>query len=198
MLTTNLAWFTSYLNGRKQYIKITESADTVRKDIKSGVPQGSILALLLFLLYVQDLPNSSNVLVPIMHAEDTLLFEYSNIKTLFKIVNGELIKVSDWFSANKLSLNTLLGSATSFPSFFILSWVFFISSINTFKFYIKLAMFFSCFSNSALNIFSIISMFSSENNLSTFPISFSKLFPISLLDQTFSTQYTIITLKCIK
>ena len=72
--TMNLSWFASYLNGRKQYIKITESADTVKKDIKCGVTQGSILGLLLFLLYVKDLPNSPNVLVPIMFAEDTNFF----------------------------------------------------------------------------------------------------------------------------
>ena len=47
--TTNLAWFASYLNGRKQYIKVTEPADTLKKDIKCGVPQGSILGPLLFL-----------------------------------------------------------------------------------------------------------------------------------------------------
>ena len=72
--TMNLSWFVSYLNGRKQYIKITESADTLKKDIKCGVTQGSILGLLLFLLYVKDLPNSPNVLVPIMFAEDTNFF----------------------------------------------------------------------------------------------------------------------------
>ena len=68
--TTNLAWFVSYLNGRKQYVEITESADTVKKDIRCGVPQGSILGPLLLLLHENDLPNSSNVLVPIMFAED--------------------------------------------------------------------------------------------------------------------------------
>ena len=72
--TTNLVWFASYLNDRKQYIKVTESADTVKKNIKCGVPQDSILGPLLFLLYVNDIPNSSNVLVLIMFADDTNLF----------------------------------------------------------------------------------------------------------------------------
>ena len=104
--TTNLAWCPSYLNGRKQYIKINESADTLKKDIKCGVPQGSILVPLPFLLYVKDLPNSSNVLVPIMFADDTnLFFEHSNINTLFKTVNDKLIKINEWFSAKKLLLN---------------------------------------------------------------------------------------------
>ena len=87
--TTNLAWFASYLNGRKQYIKITESVDRIKKDIKCGMPQGSILGSLLFLLYVNNIPNSSNVLLPIMFTDDTnLFFEHSNKNTLFKTVNG--------------------------------------------------------------------------------------------------------------
>ena len=56
--TTNLVWFACYLNGRKKYIKIAESANTLEKDIKCGVPQGSLLGPFLLLFYVNDLPNS--------------------------------------------------------------------------------------------------------------------------------------------
>ena len=84
-------------------MKITEFADTVKKDIKCGMPQGSIIGPLLFLLYVNDLPNSPNVLVTIMFADNTNFFEHSNINK-FKTFNDELIKINECFSANKLSL----------------------------------------------------------------------------------------------
>ena len=60
--STNLSSSKSYLNGRKQYIKITECADTLKKYIKCRVLQGSILGPLLLLLYVNGLPSPSNVL----------------------------------------------------------------------------------------------------------------------------------------
>ena len=55
---------------------------------------------------MNDLPNVSNMLDPIMFADDTnLFFSNSNIKTLFATVNHELEKISLWFIANRLSLN---------------------------------------------------------------------------------------------
>ena len=76
------------------------------KYIKRGMPQGTMLGRLLFLLHVNDLPNSSNVFVPIMFADDTnLFFERSNLNTLFKTNNDELIKINEWFSVSKQSLN---------------------------------------------------------------------------------------------
>ena len=74
--------------------------------MKCGVSQGYILGPLLFLLYINDLHFASDLLNPIMFADDTNLF-YSNkdINTAFLKVNDELQKINEWFIFNKLSLN---------------------------------------------------------------------------------------------
>ena len=111
----NLAWFRSYLTNRIQYISITRDLETDTKNICCGVPQGSILGPLLFLLYVNDLHNST-ALDPIMFADDTNLFyEHNDLKTLFSLVNQELQKINEWFEANKLSLNVDKKKILSFP-----------------------------------------------------------------------------------
>ena len=102
---TNLNWFRSYLSNRKQYIS-TGQDNTAMKLITCGVPQGSILGPLLFLIFVNDLTQATPILDPIMFADDTNLF-YSNknLDFLFQTVNKELININSWFQANKLSLN---------------------------------------------------------------------------------------------
>jgi hypothetical protein len=100
-----LDWFKDYLYNRKQYVYYN-SCDSELKDIICGVPQGSILGPLLFILYVNDIINTSNVLDVILFADDTtILYSNKDIRSKFGLINNELKEVSNWFRANKLSVN---------------------------------------------------------------------------------------------
>ena len=98
-------WFASYLKGRFQTTKIKNSISE-KREIMYGVPQGSVLGPLLFLVYLNDICNSSNLLDFFLFADDTnLLYVDRSLKNLEITVNKELAKVSDWLIANKLTLN---------------------------------------------------------------------------------------------
>ena len=102
---TALEWFKSYLSNRKQYIS-SQDVSKICLDIICGVPQGSILEPLFFLIYVNDLFKGSNYLMKLMVADDTNIFLFHNyIDTLFDSTNMEPTNVSTWFKSNKLSLN---------------------------------------------------------------------------------------------
>ncbi len=98
-------WFKNYLNNRKQFV-VYNSAKSPTENVKCGVPQGSILGPLLFILYMNDICYTSHLLNMILFADDTTVF-YSNknISALCDTMNTELQEVSNWFKANKLSLN---------------------------------------------------------------------------------------------
>ena len=101
----NLGWFESYLSNRKQFMTYGDKQINI-ETITCGVPQGSILGPLMFLIFVNDLHKVTQYLDPIMFANDTKLFySHKNTKTLFQIVNSELKLVNEWFLANNLSLN---------------------------------------------------------------------------------------------
>ena len=118
---TNLQWFKSYLKNRKQFITCGNFS-TSYINISCGVPQGSILVPLLFLVYVICLFScllSMTIIIRLnfrsMFADDTNLFySHQNIETLFGTVNCELEKICEWSRANKLSLKVTKTNYTLF------------------------------------------------------------------------------------
>ena len=98
-------WFVSYLSNRKQYVSVNGHASD-ELIITHGVPQGSVLGPLLFLLFINDLPSVSKFLTFYLFADDTnIYYESSDLMNIQKIVNRELRKVRKWLEANRLALN---------------------------------------------------------------------------------------------
>ena len=106
----SLKWFMSYLSQRTQYVEVN-GIQSPKMVIQTGVPQGSILGPLSFLIYMNDIPSANEYFTFILYADDTTLFStmtYSlpalpheqNVS-----INGEHLKVNDWLVANRLSLN---------------------------------------------------------------------------------------------
>jgi len=97
-------FFHSYLSNRCQFTKFGET-ESSRINRTCGVPQGSILGPLLFLLYINELPQAS-AFQTVLFADDTCLSKISNcMRTLQAAVNGEIKHVDDWLISNKLTLN---------------------------------------------------------------------------------------------
>ena len=102
---TVLQWFESYLSNRERVVKISNVLSE-KKYISWGVPQGSILGPILFLLHIHDIKNSSLILKFFLFADDTsTLLINKNIKEIEKTYNKELDNVKNWLDSNKLSLN---------------------------------------------------------------------------------------------
>ena len=102
---TPLNWFQTYLNNRSQFVSINGISSSIR-NISTGVPQGSILGPLLFLIYINDLNKCIKHAKTYHFADDTNLLEVnSSLKLLNKNINHDLSSLVKWLRANKISLN---------------------------------------------------------------------------------------------
>jgi len=101
-----LIWIKSYLSGRKQFVEFKGVKSTFQQ-VTCGVPQGSVLGPLLFIIYMNDLACTLQSCSGILFADDTTIHKSDkSLPILFHHMNADLERVTQWFRANKLSLNT--------------------------------------------------------------------------------------------
>ena len=97
-----ICFFKSYLNNRTQYVDYDGTTSDIEQ-ITTGVPQGSILGPLLFVIYINDISNASNFFKAILYADDSTLI--TSLDTSEVNINYELSKISNWLKLNMLSIN---------------------------------------------------------------------------------------------
>ena len=98
-------WFQSYLSDRQCYLEINSIKSNLNT-FNTGVPQGSILGPILFLIYVNNLPQTTDILETQLFADDTIVSYSNNDLDLLKYsANNELLKILNWTVTNKLTLN---------------------------------------------------------------------------------------------
>ena len=102
-----LGWFRSYLTNREQCISIN-NVDLNPKVIQCGVPQGSILGPLLFLIFINDITKCSYQFEYILYADDSILstcIPGNNVMDSAELINSELKCLDRWLKSNKISIN---------------------------------------------------------------------------------------------
>ena len=100
-----LQWFTNCLTNRQQYVPLA-GMESSRQTVVCGVPEGSSLGPLLFVIYINDIPNCSEKLSFRIRADDTNIFASStNATQLETLINREILKVKEWCDMNRLSTN---------------------------------------------------------------------------------------------
>ena len=105
ILNTELTWFTNYLSNRYQ-CTVVNNAHSEYKCIPVGVPQGSILGPLLFICFINDLPNVISESKIILYADDTaIMYNAPTVSEVNEVLNKEVASVSMWMAKNKLTVN---------------------------------------------------------------------------------------------
>ena len=100
-----IEWFKSYLNKRVFFVNL-ENVFSEKGELSYGVPQGSILGPLLFLIYINDIPQALSKCNVYLYADDTsLLFMDKDIGKIEKVLNEEFASLCEWFVDNKLSIH---------------------------------------------------------------------------------------------
>lgn len=101
---TAVRWFKSYLTGRSQIVGVN-GVNSHPKDIVCGVPQGSILGPLLFLIYVNDMERAVSCKLLLYADDSALLISGKSVQDIELKLSMELTNVNDWLVDNKLSLH---------------------------------------------------------------------------------------------
>ena len=113
----SLKWFQSYISGRTQKVQLPCGTTSKELEVTTGVPQGSILGPLLFIIYLNDLPEAVPLLKIILFADDTsCLYSSKSESGLYGAMSDQLQKLEDFFLVNKLSLNVRKTRAMAFHS----------------------------------------------------------------------------------
>ena len=99
-----LIWFENYLKNRQQFVNVNDGNSNLRF-ITKGVPQGSILGPLLFLIYINDLANCTSLFTLLFADDSSFLISGKNLNELIVLLNVELKKICYWFRTNELSLH---------------------------------------------------------------------------------------------
>ena len=100
----HMTFLSSYLEGRRQFVSNTNTVSTAQP-VDYGVPQGSTLGPLLFLVYINDIVNSTSS-TPRLFADDTCLIVNSDcLSNLKSTINLEIIRILKWVNANILAIN---------------------------------------------------------------------------------------------
>ena len=110
-----LLWFRSFISNRSQRVKIGNSLSSNLLSLAIGVLQGSILGVILFLLFINDIQGAAQLLLKNFFADDiTALISSRNLIDLINNANVQLKSLVQWYSASRLSIHPLKSKAILF------------------------------------------------------------------------------------